>query len=115
VEQVAPAFTRGSAPIWEDRSTEEQVRLLEDRLSHKGGLRALTGNRGELRFPAPQILKWGQEDPAAYDKTAHVLVLSAFVTSLLAGRIAPVDTGDGWGTLIIPDGVSTSSPLLMRR
>lgn len=98
VEQVAPAFTRSSAPIWEDRSTEEQVRFLEDRLSQKGGLRALTGNRGELRFPASQVLKWGQEDPVSYDKTAHVLVLSAFVTSLLAGRIAPVDTGDGWGT-----------------
>jgi len=98
VGQVAPAFTRSSAPIWEDRSTAEQVRILEERLSQKGGLQALTGNRGELRFPAPQVLKWGQEDPASYDKTAHVLVLSAFVTSLLAGRIAPVDAGDGWGT-----------------
>ncbi len=32
-----------------------------------------------------------------YAATAHVRLISAFVTSLLAGRLAPNDTSDGAG------------------
>ncbi|MFP4010271.1 MAG: FGGY-family carbohydrate kinase [Spirochaetaceae bacterium] len=96
--QLVPAFTRETAPIWEDRSTGREARLLEERLAAHGGIQKLTANRGELRFPASQILKWAREDPASYDRTAHIMLLSAFLTSVLAGRPAPVDTGDGWGT-----------------
>jgi xylulokinase len=96
--QVSAAFTRKTAPIWEDRSTEREARLIENRLSGQGGIQQLTANRAELRFPASQVLKWGLEDPKTYDRTAHIMLLSAFLTSVLAGRVAPVDTGDGWGT-----------------
>jgi xylulokinase len=96
--QVSAALTRPTAPIWEDRSTEREARLLENRLSGQGGIQKLTANRAELRFPASQILKWGLEDTATYDRTAHIQLLSAYLTSVLAGRLAPVDTGDGWGT-----------------
>ncbi|MFP4374424.1 MAG: FGGY family carbohydrate kinase [Spirochaetaceae bacterium] len=96
--QLAPAFTRETAPIWEDRSTAGEAQLLEERLAAHGGIQALTANRAELRFPASQILKWAREAPESYDRTAHIMLLSAFLTSVLAGRPAPVDTGDGWGT-----------------
>jgi len=43
-------------------------------------------------------MKWAREDPAAYKNTAHIMLLSAFITSVLAGRVAAVDMGDGWGT-----------------
>lgn len=91
-------FSRKSAPIWEDRTTESQAAELTEALAAKGGTAALTGNRAELRFPAAQILQWAAEDPRSYDETDHILVLSAFLTSILAGTLAPVDTGDGWGT-----------------
>ena len=97
-KQVSPALTRASSPIWEDRSTVAEARLLENRLSKRGGLKKLTANRAELRFPASQILKWGMNAPAEYDRTAYIMLLSAFLTSVLLGRPAPVDTGDGWGT-----------------
>ena len=96
--QVAPALTRQVAPIWEDRSTSEQVRCLEKAFLQQGGIETITGNRAELRFPAAQVMKWGKEKPRQYRETKHIMLLSAFVTSLLAGKITPVDTGDGWGT-----------------
>jgi xylulokinase len=97
-KHLGPAFSRPEVPIWEDRSTGEEVRRLEEALAGRGGLQMLTGNRGEPRFPAAQILGWADENPRDYDRTAHIFVLSAFLTSVLTGRITPVDTGDGWGT-----------------
>lgn len=154
--RLAPAFTRETVPIWEDRTTESQAAALTEALadyrderSKPGspgkpaaaggggapraadtpggagkpgaagsggagnpraagaggspagavtGIEALTGNRAELRFPASQIIRWAKADPEAYERTAHIQLLSAFLTSVLSGHIAPVDTGDGWGT-----------------
>lgn len=96
--QLGPSLTRGTSPIWEDRSTEKEVSLLESLSAPMGGMSSITGNNAELRFPAAQIMKWAEEEPVRYDRTAHVFLLSAFITSVLAGTIAPVDTGDGWGS-----------------
>jgi len=98
LKQLAPAISRPTSPIWEDRSPKEEATILEGMLKDKGGLFRLCGNRAELRFPAPQIMKWAQESQAEFRQTSHILLLSAFITSILSGRIAPVDTGDGWGT-----------------
>ncbi len=91
-------FTRKSSPIWEDRTTAEEVEELTTLLKPLGGVVKLTGNRAEKRFPAAQIMKWIKDNQEAYRKTQHILLLSAFATSILAGKIAPADTGDGWGT-----------------
>ena len=96
--QLRHTVSRPTSPIWEDRSPTREAAYLTDSLRDQGGIENLTGNRAELRFPAAQILKWGKEHPEELEETAHVLVLSAFMTSILSGRVAPVDTGDGWGT-----------------
>ncbi|MBN2158482.1 MAG: hypothetical protein JW807_03730 [Spirochaetes bacterium] len=98
LEQLGPSLTRKASPIWEDRSTTEEARFLEERFASRGGIAALTGNRAELRFPAAQIMKWAKESPDEYARTSRIFLLSAFVTSVLSGSIVPVDTGDGWGT-----------------
>ncbi len=98
LDQLKGTVTRQTAPIWEDRSTGEEAKLLTKALEKHGGVEKLTGNRVELRFPAVQIMKWAKEAPEEYKATAHVSLLSAYLTSLLAGKVAPVDTGDGWGT-----------------
>jgi xylulokinase len=98
LDQLKGTLSRQRAPIWEDRSTGAEAKLLTEMLAAKGGVENLTGNRAELRFPAVQIMKWAKESPDEYKATAHILLLSAFLTSVLAGKIAPVDTGDGWGT-----------------
>ncbi len=98
ITQLKQTISRPSSPIWEDRSTQKQAEYLTVILKNEGGIINLTGNRAELRFPASQILKWAKESPEEYNNTSNIFVLSAFITSILTGRISPVDTGDGWGT-----------------
>ena len=96
-DQVEKCFTRKTSPIWEDRSTEREVKFLENVLDGEDEIIAETGNRPELRFPASQIMKWLREYPDEYERTEHIFLLSAFLTSILSGKVVPVDTGDGWG------------------
>lgn len=98
ISQLESSITRKTSPIWEDRSPVQEAMYLTESLREYGGIAAITGNRAELRFPASQILKWAAESSDEYERTTEILLLSAFITSLLTGSIAPVDTGDGWGT-----------------
>jgi len=98
LSQLEPSIARRTSPIWEDRSPVKEAEYLANALEKHGSMLALTGNRAELRFPAAQVLKWAGEFPDEYVRTAHIFLLSAFLTSILAGKVAPVDTGDGWGT-----------------
>jgi len=95
---LGTSITRRTSPIWEDRSPVKEAECLAQELEKHGSIVALTGNRAELRFPAAQILKWAGESPDEYARTARIFLLSAFLTSIIAGKVAPVDTGDGWGT-----------------
>ncbi|MBL8025411.1 MAG: hypothetical protein JNL74_03325 [Fibrobacteres bacterium] len=106
--QLSKIFTRQNAPIWEDRSTATEALALEESMKKHGGIAAVTGNRAELRFPAAQIMKWAKESPIEYANTAHIQLLSAFLTSILVSKISPVDTGDGFGTNI--NALSISKP-----
>ena len=96
--QLKLTITRKTSPIWEDRSPVKEAAYLKSALEQYGSTQVLTGNRAELRFPAAQILKWASQSPHEYYQTAHIFLLSAFLTSILAGKIVAVDTGDGWGT-----------------
>jgi xylulokinase len=96
--QLGPSISRKTSPIWEDRSPVDEAAYLTKALEEQGSIQALTGNRAELRFPAAQILRWATLSPDEYFRTAHIFLLSSFLTSVLAGKVAPVDTGDGWGT-----------------
>ena len=97
LKQIRPCISRPASPIWEDRSTAKEAEYLTDTLKSEGGIVELTGNRAELRFPASQILKWAKENPEEYRDTSNIFILSAFITSILSGKISAVDTGDGWG------------------
>jgi len=97
-DQLEPVFTRRTCPIWEDRSPVDEVLYLTETLKSGDGVEYITGNCSELRFPGAQIMKWAKESPEAYKGTSHIFLLSSFISSVLCGNIAPVDTGDGWGT-----------------
>jgi len=97
-DNISPYFSRETTPIWEDRSTGKEVEYLNEQLEKHGGMSALTANRTEKRFPAAQLIKWISERPEEYGNTSEIRALSAFVTSILAGKLVGTDTGDGWGT-----------------
>lgn len=90
-------FSRATSPIWMDSSTTQQCAEIRKQL---GGLKATaraTGSDTFERFTGPQIRKFYQTEPQAYQKTAHIALVSSFMASLLAGKIAPIDPGDGAG------------------
>ena len=89
------AFSRSASPIWMDSSTEREVAALDARFG--AALQERTGSPAIERFAAAQIMKFAREEPEAYARTVRIHLLSSFLTSVLAGEDAPVDTGDGAG------------------
>ncbi len=97
VQNLRGVFTRKTSPIWMDSSTAEECAEIRTQLS---GIRATvtaTGSDTFERFTGPQIRKFYKNEPAAYADTTNIALVSSFLASLLAGKIAPIDFGDGAG------------------
>lgn len=95
--QLKSAFTRESSPIWMDSSTSKQCEEIRESL---GGLEAvvnLTGSTTFERFSGPQIRKFYQGEPENYKQTSTIHLVSSFMASILLGKNAPIDHGDGAG------------------
>ena len=95
-EQLAPALSRQSSPIWMDSSTSHECAEIAKAVG-AGKLRELTGSPAVERFTGPQIRKFFKTQPNAYESTAHIHLVSSFMASVLCGASAPIDFGDGAG------------------
>jgi xylulokinase len=96
-QQVAGAFTRATAPVWLDSSTNADCQTIHAALGGPEACARLTGSAACERFTGPQIRRFARTEPAAWAQTAHVRLVSSFLASILAGRPAPTDWGDGSG------------------
>ena len=97
VQNLDGVFSRNTSPIWMDSSTRVECDEIRATL---GGLQATTRATGSTtfeRFTGPQIRKFYKTQPDAYAHTAHVMLVSSFMASLIAGTVAPIDHGDGAG------------------
>ena len=94
-EQLAPALSRKTSPIWMDSATSEECRELQE--VFKARMQEDTGSPAIERFTGPQIRKFMKEDPSAYSNTKYIHLVSSFMASILAGKNSPVDFGDGAG------------------
>lgn len=90
-------FSRKTSPIWMDSSTAKECSEIRKNLGGIKSTAGLTGSDAFERFTGPQIRKFYKTDKAAYAKTQHIALVSSFMASLLAGKIAPIDFGDGGG------------------
>jgi xylulokinase len=95
--QIVPLLSRPLSPIWMDSSTHAECREIESAVGGASVLAQHTGSRAFERFTGPQIRRFALREPAAYAATDRVHLVSSFLASLLAGRHAPVDPGDGSG------------------
>lgn len=95
VDQLAPAFSRPTAPIWMDSSTSPQCAEVAAAIGPR--LREDTGSPAIERFTGAQIRKFHQQDPTAYAATDRIHLVSSFMASVLSGGHAPIDYGDGAG------------------
>ena len=97
VENLRGVFSRPTSPIWMDSSTAAECAEIREKL---GGIKATaqkTGSDTFERFTGPQIRRFYKTEPEAYAQTAGIALVSSFMASLLAGKIAPMDYGDGAG------------------
>ncbi len=97
-DNLAGIFARKTAPIWMDASTTKECAEIRKKL---GGIKftaSRTGSDTFERFTGPQVRKFYKTEPKAYDKTTSIALVSSFLASVLAGKIAPIDFGDGAGT-----------------
>ena len=94
-EQLRPKLARRSAPIWMDRSTSRECRELDIRFAER--IQRDTGSPAIERFSGPQIRKFAKEHPEEYARTRRIHLVSSFLCSVLCGKDAPIDFGDGAG------------------
>ncbi len=121
--QIEPLLSRPVAPIWMDSSTTAECAAIAAAVGGPSVLASRTGSRAFERFTGPQIRKFAKVDPDAYARTGRIHLVSSFLASLLAGRDAPVDPGDGSGTNLMDlttaqwwtDAVEATAPDLARR
>jgi xylulokinase len=96
-ENLSGVFSRETSPIWMDSSTTAECREIMRALGGPAATAEATGSAAFERFTGPQIRKFFKTDPEAYADTAQIALVSSFMASLMAGRIAPIDHGDGAG------------------
>lgn len=97
VHHLQRHLTRSSAPVWMDSSTSAECQEITAALGGDQAVAELTGSRAFERFTGPQIRKFYKQEEQAYEMTDRVHLVSSFMASLLAGKHAPIDTGDGAG------------------
>ncbi len=96
-QNLRNVFSRATSPIWMDSSTSKECSEIRRGL---GGIKAaaqLTGSDVFERFTGPQIRRFYKTERERYEKTTSIALVSSFMSSILAGRISPIDHGDGAG------------------
>jgi len=123
VGQVSGMLSRPDAPIWMDASTAAECAAITRAVGGAEALARLTGSRAFERFTGSQIKKFAERDPTGYARTDRIHLVSSFAASLLAGRHAPIEPGDGSGMNLMdiahrrwaPAALAATAPDLLRR
>ena len=95
--QIAKAFTRRTSPIWMDSSTTVECEEIRNLLGGFESTIRITGSNTFERFSGPQIRKFYKENTEEYLNTSVIHLVSSFLSSILLGKISPIDHGDGAG------------------
>ncbi|WP_367874974.1 xylulokinase [Luteolibacter sp. Populi] len=96
-DQLSAALTRATAPIWMDTSTGVECAEIAAAAGGNAEVCRLSGSVAIERFTGPQIRRFYKQDPAAYERTAVIHLVSSFIGSVLAGKNIAIDHGDGAG------------------
>jgi xylulokinase len=121
--QVNALLSRPVSPVWLDCSTTAECQSLTAAIGGDAALARLTGSRAYERFTGAQILKFAAKEPDAYARTARIHLVSSFMASLIAGKDAPIEPGDGSGMNLMDiaartwsrEAANATAPALTRR
>ena len=86
-------------PNWQDSSTTSECRAIESAVGGPDVLARATGSKAHERFTGPQIMRFKNIDPMAYDATDRISLCSSFITTLICadGEIKGIDESDACG------------------
>ncbi|KAI8098885.1 uncharacterized protein BX664DRAFT_288657 [Halteromyces radiatus] len=99
VEQLTDGgFAIEQSPIWQDSSTSVQCRQLEAFVGGPDILAQMTGSKAYERFTGNQIAKIHQYHQDQYKNTVWITLVSSFMTTLLLGKLGPMDAAEASGT-----------------
>ncbi|CAM9213716.1 unnamed protein product [Chrysoparadoxa australica] len=96
-EALWPCWARLDCPIWADSSTVAQCHALEEAMGGAAHVAKATGSSAYPRFSGNQICRLSVEEPEMFAGCERISLVSSFVTSLLIGKYASIDTSDGSG------------------
>lgn len=96
-DNLREIFARETAPIWMDSSTTVECAEIRRELGGVKKVAQATGSDTFERFTGPQIRKFSKREPEGYAETSSIALVSSFMASVLAGKLAPIDHGDGAG------------------
>ena len=96
-EQLSDVFTRPVSPIWLDCSAHQDCEEITATIGSKRKVTKRTGSVVIERFSAAQIRKYSKQFPDRWHETHTVHLTSSFLCSLLIGKSAAIDFGDGAG------------------
>ena len=121
--QIAPALTRTTSPIWMDTSTSADCATIAAALGGNAEVCRRSGSVAVERFTGPQIRRFHRLDPAGYERTRIIHLVSSFIGSILAGKDIAIDHGDGAGMNLLnlhqldwdPDLLDATAPGLRQR
>lgn len=121
--QLASTFSRPTAPIWMDSSTGEECREIAASVGGNNIVCAKSGSIAIERFTGPQIRRFYKNEPLSYADTARIHLVSSFLCSVIIGKDAAIDTGDGAGMNLVnigrwdwdPELLGATAPELRRR
>jgi xylulokinase len=111
---VGRSLTRPTAPIWMDSSTAAECREIDAALGGPAEVRRRSGSAAIERFAGPQIRRFAQTDAERYTRTELIHLVSSFMCSLLLGKSAPIDIGDGAGMNLLNLATATWDQDLVR-
>lgn len=97
VEQISPALTRATAPIWMDTSSGPECAEIAAALGGNDELCRRSGSIASERFTGPQIRRFFKQDPEAYQNTSTIHLVSSLIGSIVAGKSIAIDHGDAAG------------------
>ena len=100
-KQLAPVLSRATAPIWMDSSTSAECEEIAAAVGGNDVVCVKSGSIAVERFTGPQIRRFSKNDPVAYEATARIHLVSSFLCSVLIGKDAAIDTGDGAGMNLV--------------
>ena len=96
-DALGACFACGDCPIWADSSTQKECEAIEEAMGGAEALAVLTGSRAYARFTGQQIARIARTQPEIWQACERVSLVSSFLSSLLCGDYAAIDTSDGSG------------------